>query len=168
MSHDDHAKKHGRHAVIMAWSWPCSAMIMARSWHGNHVFPTRAIYLKILVAKNLRFSSRFVGKWENSILPGMPFYENVMCFHHFCIRCHILKFLSTSVGIRADSGKICTSQRWKPNFSELRKPFCLKQRWWALVIFILSESVLETVKFLQQRWLSQGPQPGRDLDVLQK
>ena len=29
MNHDDHAKKHGRHAVIMAWSW-----------RGSHVFPT--------------------------------------------------------------------------------------------------------------------------------
>ena len=28
MNHDDHAKKHGRHAVIMALSLSCSAMTM--------------------------------------------------------------------------------------------------------------------------------------------
>ena len=35
MNHDDHAKKHGRHAVIMAWSWPCFAMIMVWSWQDH-------------------------------------------------------------------------------------------------------------------------------------
>ena len=34
MNHYDHAKKHGRHAVIMA-----------RSWHGSHIFPTRVYRL---------------------------------------------------------------------------------------------------------------------------
>ena len=46
MNHDDHAKKHGRYAVNMAWSWPCFAMIMARSCHGSHVFPTRVVTVK--------------------------------------------------------------------------------------------------------------------------
>ena len=35
MNHDGHAKKHGRHAVIMAWSWPCFAMIMVWSWQDH-------------------------------------------------------------------------------------------------------------------------------------
>ena len=29
MNHEDQAEKHGSHDVIMAWSWPCFAMIMA-------------------------------------------------------------------------------------------------------------------------------------------
>ena len=34
MNHGDHAKKHGRH----------DGMIMARSCHGGHVFPTRDVF----------------------------------------------------------------------------------------------------------------------------
>ena len=59
-SYHDHGMNHGKHgyfsmimpwimttmprnmAVIMAWSLPCFAMIMARSWHCSYVFPTRA------------------------------------------------------------------------------------------------------------------------------
>ena len=41
-SYHDHAKRLGGHAVIVTWSWSCFAMIMVRSWHDSHVFPTRA------------------------------------------------------------------------------------------------------------------------------
>ena len=44
MNHDDHAKKHHcrRYAgMIMTMFRHDHGMIMARSWHGSHVFPTQ-------------------------------------------------------------------------------------------------------------------------------
>ena len=63
MNHDEHAKKHGRHAVIMAWSWPCFAMIIARSCHCSHIFPTRdKKRLDKMIVSNLSlFGFFFIG-----------------------------------------------------------------------------------------------------------
>ena len=34
-SYHDHAMNHGRHAVIMAWSWPCFAMLRVWLWQDH-------------------------------------------------------------------------------------------------------------------------------------
>ena len=43
MNHDEHAKKHGRHAVILEWSWPRFAMIMVWSAMAAMFFQTENI-----------------------------------------------------------------------------------------------------------------------------
>ena len=59
MNHDHHAKKHGRHAVITAWSWLYFAMIMARPWQGSHVFPAQGEATIFHDMLHLKYSAGF-------------------------------------------------------------------------------------------------------------
>ena len=57
MNHGDHVRKYGRHAVmIMTIFRHNHVIIIARSWHGSHLFLTRV--------RLLRFESRNLSWWR--------------------------------------------------------------------------------------------------------
>ena len=61
MNHDDHAKKHGRHAVIMA-----------RSCHGSHVVPTR-----LVIYKNIEVIESTIEVYGNMQVIKRPYYSMI-------------------------------------------------------------------------------------------
>ena len=100
MNCDDHAKKHGRH----------HSMIMARSWCGSHVFPTRECSkLPLIIVFDDQSKCVLLGltSQRHSALISSDSEQ----FQVYFSAVHYLKI---------------SEQRWKRKFSELR--FSLKQR----------------------------------------
>ena len=97
MNHDHHAKKHGRHAVITAWSWLYFAMIMARPWQGSHVFPAQGEATIFHDMLHLKYSAGFSCFF-------LPTRESEIVCHksawHFILpsfRCSSLSHIGTKI-----------------------------------------------------------------------
>ena len=73
MHHVNIAKKHGRNAVIMAWSWPRFAKIMLKSRHGSLVFPTHVAFQTRLHIQNTQ--TQIIQSPKNQ-RPNYPMFQN--------------------------------------------------------------------------------------------